>query len=60
MSTKKLEELGWKPTRDFETELRATVRWYRENEWWWRSITQKPEYVDFIERFYGPGLGEDL
>lgn len=60
MSTRKIEALGWKPTRNFETELRNTVRWYRENEWWWREICAKPEYRDFVKAFYGPGLGEDL
>ena len=60
MSTQKIESLGWKPTRSFDEELRATVRWYKDNEWWWRPITEKPEYKDFIRAFYGPGLGEDL
>jgi dTDP-glucose 4,6-dehydratase len=60
MSTEKLQKLGWAPKRRFEDELRSTVRWYRDNEWWWRPIVQKPEYRDFVERFYGPGLGEDL
>lgn len=60
MSTKKLESLGWKSQRNFEEELRNTVRWYRDNEWWWRPITEKPEYQSFIKAFYGPGLGEDL
>jgi dTDP-glucose 4,6-dehydratase len=60
MSTNKLDALGWKPTRSFEEELRATVRWYKENEWWWRPITEKQEYKAFVEAFYGPGLGSDL
>jgi dTDP-glucose 4,6-dehydratase len=60
MSTRKVEELGWKPVRPFEQELRNTVRWYRENEWWWREICAKPEYQEFVRTFYGPGLGEDL
>lgn len=60
MSTAKLESLGWKPQCNFEDHLKATVRWYRDNEWWWRPITQKPEYQDFIRAFYGPGLGSDL
>ncbi len=60
MSTTKLEALDWRPTRAFEDELRATVRWYRDNEWWWRPITEKPEYVEFVREFYGPGLGADL
>ncbi|MFI6870899.1 dTDP-glucose 4,6-dehydratase [Nocardia sp. NPDC050406] len=30
-------ELGWEPKyRDFRAGLDATIRWYRENESWWR------------------------
>ena len=37
-SRKLREELGWSPAfLDFETGLRATIEWYRENEAWWRS-----------------------
>jgi len=60
MSTSKVEALGWKPSRAFDEHLQATVRWYRDNEWWWRPITEKPEYQAFVKAFYGPGLGEDL
>lgn len=60
MSTRKVEALGWKPKRDFEQEVRATVRWYRENEWWWRPITAREDYISFVRAFYGSGLGEDL
>jgi dTDP-glucose 4,6-dehydratase len=28
--------LGWKPTTSFEQGLDLTIRWYRENESWWR------------------------
>lgn len=31
-------ELGWKPEETFESGLRKTVKWYLENEVWWRSI----------------------
>ena len=27
--------LGWEPTMDFESGLRETIRWYRDNESWW-------------------------
>ncbi|HMS54933.1 MAG TPA: dTDP-glucose 4,6-dehydratase [Fimbriimonadaceae bacterium] len=60
MSTKKLESLGWKPEVDFESGLQRTVEWYRDNPAWWELVTAKPEYVAFIQRFYGPGLAEDL
>jgi len=31
-------ELGWRPARDFASGLRATVRWYLDNEAWWKAI----------------------
>lgn len=60
MSAKKLEALGWKPQKPFEESLRETVRWYRERQDWWRPLVERDEYKEFIARFYGPSLGEDL
>jgi dTDP-glucose 4,6-dehydratase len=61
MGTEKAQkELGWRPTRDFETSLRETVRWYKENQKWWREIAELPSYKDFIASFYGKYLGDDL
>ena len=38
----KLErELGWLPQESFETGIERTVRWYLENEWWWRPILRE-------------------
>jgi dTDP-glucose 4,6-dehydratase len=34
----KLRSLGWAPQHPFESALDATLRWYRENEAWWRPI----------------------
>lgn len=35
--TKLRTELGWEPSfRDFESGIAATIRWYQENEDWWR------------------------
>jgi dTDP-glucose 4,6-dehydratase len=31
-------ELGWKPKRNFEEGLTNTVKWYLENESWWRPL----------------------
>ena len=36
--TKLMTELGWKPQENFETGIRKTVKWYLDNEWWWRPI----------------------
>lgn len=33
------KELGWAPAyTDFAEGLRATIDWYRENEWWWGPL----------------------
>ena len=32
------EELGWAPQVEFAAGLAATVRWYRDNEDWWRLL----------------------
>ncbi len=31
-------DLGWRPVESFESGLEKTVRWYLDNEWWWRPI----------------------
>ena len=33
----KLMDLGWMPKHNFEEALEKTVRWYIENEWWWKK-----------------------
>ena len=37
-STKIQNELGWKPIETFKTGIRKTIKWYLENENWWREI----------------------
>jgi dTDP-glucose 4,6-dehydratase len=60
MKADKLRGLGWKPEMAFEDELRKTVRWYIDNEWWWRPLVATDDYKQFIGDFYGGSLGEDL
>jgi dTDP-glucose 4,6-dehydratase len=36
--TKARSELGYLPQHDFENGLRNTLRWYLENEAWWRPL----------------------
>lgn len=60
MATHKVRQLGWAPGRPFEESLRETVRWYRENEDWWRPLIEKQDFQDFVKGYYGPGLGDDL
>ncbi|HEX9889181.1 MAG TPA: dTDP-glucose 4,6-dehydratase [Nitriliruptorales bacterium] len=39
-TTKVRDQLGWKPEVGFEEALEATIRWYRDNEWWWRPLKE--------------------
>jgi dTDP-glucose 4,6-dehydratase len=38
LSTEKINELGWKPKTSFDGGIKDTVRWYIENEWWWKPL----------------------
>ena len=43
-SSKLRRELGWKPMHtDFAKGLAATIRWYRDNERWWRPVKEATE-----------------
>jgi dTDP-glucose 4,6-dehydratase len=37
-ATKLETELGWKARENFDSGIRNTVRWYLDNEWWWRPL----------------------
>jgi dTDP-glucose 4,6-dehydratase len=34
-------ELGWKARETFGTGIEKTIRWYLDNEWWWRPLRDK-------------------
>ena len=51
LATDKFRALGWAPEADFEQALRHTVRWYAENEGWWRTVKAKSE--EFFSSHYG-------
>ena len=40
-ATKLERELGWRALETFETGIEKTVRWYLDNEWWWRPLREK-------------------
>ncbi len=55
LDTTKLGALGWRPRIDFEEGLRATVAWYRDNEWWWRPVKDRDSaFRAYYETQYGP------
>ncbi len=45
-------ELGWSPTTRFEDGMRETVRWYVQNEGWWRDILAG-DYQEYYQKMYG-------
>jgi dTDP-glucose 4,6-dehydratase len=55
LSSEKVRELGWEPRVRFAEGLEQTVAWYRENEWWWKSI-RSGDYRAYYERQYGRTL----
>jgi len=53
LDCRKIRSLGWKPEADFERALETTVRWYRENEAWWRKIKEKSRaWRSFYDEYY--------
>jgi dTDP-glucose 4,6-dehydratase len=40
-ATKLERELGWRAVETFDTGIEKTVRWYIDNEWWWRPLRDK-------------------
>ena len=42
----KIEKLGWKPQKSFEERLEETVKWYKENEWWWKPLKKGRPDID--------------
>ena len=40
-ATKLETELGWKAQENFESGIEKTVRWYLDNEWWWRPLRER-------------------
>ena len=52
LNSDKIKALGWRPAHTFEQAMAKTVRWYVENEWWWRKI-KSGEYKEWYRRNYG-------
>ncbi|AKM82859.1 dTDP-glucose 4,6-dehydratase [Candidatus Woesebacteria bacterium RIFOXYC1_FULL_31_51] len=47
-ATKIIEELGWKPKigrDDFNEGLKETIKWYRENQDWWRPLLKRKAMI---------------
>jgi dTDP-glucose 4,6-dehydratase len=54
----RLRALGWQPQVPFERGLEETVRWYADNEWWWKPIKDHDgEFARYYAEQYGARLG---
>jgi len=58
LSSDRVRALGWEAQTGFAEGLERTVRWYRDNEWWWEPI-RSGEYRAYYERHYGHALGAE-
>ncbi|MDP6100105.1 MAG: dTDP-glucose 4,6-dehydratase [Dehalococcoidia bacterium] len=45
-------EIGWQPVYSLNAHLERTVRWYMDNEEWWRPL-KSVDYYEYYERTYG-------
>jgi len=54
LDTKKLERLGFRSETNFDEALQSTVRWYVDNQPWWRTIKERSaEFREYYQRQYG-------
>jgi dTDP-glucose 4,6-dehydratase len=51
LDTSKLRALGWASRHTFDEALELTVRWFLDNEAWWRPI-KTGEYLEYYRRQY--------
>lgn len=47
----KLEQLGWKPTYNFDTGIAQTIEWYLNNKEWWEQIISG-DYQEYFDSQY--------
>jgi len=52
LDTAKLRSLGWEPKVSFDDGLPATVRWYVENEGWWKRVREGESFQQFHRAWY--------
>jgi dTDP-glucose 4,6-dehydratase len=54
LNTDKLANIGFRCDTDFDTALERTVRWYQQNEGWWRAIKERSaEFQAYYAKQYG-------
>jgi dTDP-glucose 4,6-dehydratase len=51
-SSKIQHELGWQPSYIFEQGIAETIKWYMDNQTWWKRIISG-EYKEYYKLLYG-------
>ncbi len=53
LDCRKIHALGWKALKNFDAQLEKTVRWYKDNENWWRKIKERgKDFQAFYDSYY--------
>ncbi len=52
LNVSKICALGWEPADTCEEAIEKTVRWYVDNEWWWRPIKSGKHYQEYYKEQY--------
>ncbi|NLV74902.1 MAG: dTDP-glucose 4,6-dehydratase [Chloroflexi bacterium] len=52
LDVSKIRALGWQSRHSFSQALEKTVRWYCDNEWWWREIKNGTRYQAYYQTHY--------
>lgn len=58
IDSSKLRALGWEPTTAWDEGIASTVRWYQENESWWRRI-KDGSFREYYQRQYADRMSLD-
>ena len=52
LDVSKIRGLGWEPAHTCEEAIEKTIRWYVDNEWWWRPIKSGERYQEYYRQQY--------
>lgn len=51
LDCKKLYDLGWQPKHNFTEAMQSTIKWYQENDQWWKPL-KSGEYLKYYKENY--------
>lgn len=51
LDSTKIKKLGWKPKYSFEMAIKETIKWYKNNQDWWKKI-KSGEFLEYYKKQY--------